>query len=351
MGRLADGSCKFYTKENPYIPTQNPYKVDNTAAYVNMGMNAFTGILGSILNGSKNTDGSDKTDVPKGESPRKIQKQIKTLLNKWDSNPNDKKVDANISDLELKLAQKHGELKNKAAEYEINYDDVQNKRADVENKKTKITKIDADIATKTEEIKNLGNNIESIDKEIGRYQNELYYKDENGKEVKNDKIEKKIKELEAQKQALVNEQSSKRKEIDKLNLEKDSLNTEINGINDEISKLDNSNLSTLDAINSDIDQMQADIATLQKLKSNYSDAKGEDAIKNLTNDETANITAAIKKYTNASAADKETCKKELMDSLACYYNQHCIGDNKTIDAFAKHLNFNLTQYKQPNVKA
>lgn len=343
MGRITDGSCNIFTKDNPYIVQQNPYKVDNTAAYVNMGMNAFTGILGSILNGSKNTDGSDKTPSSVDtKTPKELKSEINAILDQYDSNPGDNNVDANISDLELKLAEKKNELQQLQQEHTTelaNLKVVEDKKAAKSKELNGVTK---EYDKKSAKLANVTATISQNNAKIDDYKVQIKnLQSLSGNDNKDSKIEElkaDIRALEEENKKLTAEQKELETEVGEkgsLTTQKANLEGEINTLNNEISTL-SEKVKTVKELDNEIQNIEVDLKKLDDLKKQLKKAEGKDAIENLTNDETGDITKLIKKLNKAKTPEeKAACQKAVKDALEVYYTKHKQGDNKTIDSLCE----------------
>ena len=345
MGRITDGSINIYGKGIDQIDVAKQNRLNNPN-----GSHTTLGVLGStlipqLLSGvlsyaadSNSASGVDSSS--KSKTPEEITKEMNAILDKYDSKQGDGNIDANISDLELQIAQKKLVYAKEIKGFESTYKEVTNNQAELKKKNKESQNLGAKIENKSAEIKQVSNKITDNTARIENLKKVEYEDNGNGKYVRNEQAAKEISRLEAENSELNAKKEKLEAEKQELETKKANVDKECTNIQSKIETADAERVKQLDELDKAIKEMENDLKNLNVLKGQLKKVEGKDAIEALTNDETDNITKLVKKLTKASSAeDKAACRKELKDALAVYYAKHEKGANKTIDNFAIYFRF------------
>lgn len=372
MGRVTDGSCKLYTKENPFIPAQKPYEVDTTAQLITSAMNLGSCILGSILNGSRNADsstdaGSNAADTEAAAAQKKA--EIDTILKKYDVDTTDA-VDPNYSDVALALEKKTAELNEHEAAHQAELDKYKEAKAILDTANNEKAKYDREIAKKNADLNATDAKITNLKKEWknndSQIKNLTSQKEtlENSENANTDAVKSKIKSLKAEIKKLTDRQDKINKELGSedgkgLYGEKQKIQKEIDELNQKITDLDiekkqkavndlsNDVTKAYDDYCSDIDEIKGDLQTLD----NY---YGKTSIDKQTNKETEAIVTLLKKYNKETdPAKKEKLKKEIAGQITVYDTAVANGapKNPTVEKFKEFFNGNEEEKREINARA
>lgn len=178
----------------------------------------------------------------------------------------------------------------------------------------KIVQTESDIKSVNENIKSTNANItniqaglNNIDSQISSLQGQITDENKN-------LIDTKIKELEFQKKELEASLKTNKEQLDKLN-------------------------KTLETDENLLKKCQSAEKELKVLEKQLKKAEGKEAIENLRNDETVNITKLVKKIKTAQSKNdtksEKILKQQLNEAADDYYEKHKMGDNVTIDNLFK----------------
>lgn len=365
MGRVTDGSCNIYTKDNPFIKNNYNYSYNNdaVACYINAGVNLTYQILGSILSGTKNADGTDKPEanapvagndnVDLGPSPQ----DIANLLAKYDVNAGDN-VDPNYSDVEIALEQKKKELAQLETQYKTDLEAYETAKNNYDTAVAKKTKYESQKAAKAKEKAGVDATIDSKKESLTKAETEstdLYNQIESLKHsdsAKTDAVQTEIKRLQEEKKKKDNEVKKLRNELgyddndkqiegkglfgkqDKLTKEIEEIDKNITGLNVEqlestMSAAKTKNVEAVEAYRAKVAEIEKDLKTLDAYF-------GKKSIKNQQNAETETIVKLLKSYNKEKDETKRAAiEKEIKGSIVVYRTKHFDGANPTVDRFIK----------------
>lgn len=338
MGRLTSGEFNIYGKGLDQIDIAKENRLRNPN-----GSHTVLGVLGTTLlpqlisgltcYAAEGCCGGGSS--PKSKTPDEITKEMNSILDKYDSVKGDGNVDANISDLELQIAQKKQEFATQISGFESTYNEVKKNQDELGKKVKESENLANKIEEKTAAINGVSDIIAANNATIEQLKNVEWVDNGDGKFVRNEQAAKEISNLEAENRTQEAKKVKLENEKKELETKKEAVDNECKTLKGKISTEDAKHAAKLNELENTIQEMENDLKKLNDLKGQLKKAEGKDAIENLTNDETDKITKLVKKLTNAKTPeDKAACQKELKDALGVYYAKHKLGDNKTIDKFA-----------------